>query len=118
VPFLPSQNKLVRASLNVATLGRLGQPARIGSWGLTVDNLANPNQYVVIRYRSEGKQHTEDYEVASRVPYAAFSEAVAADLARLTEMPESVARRLVWHVTMKLATDRAAEAEGGYRPVR
>jgi hypothetical protein len=96
----------------------LGQPARIGSWGLTVDDLANPNEYVVIRYRSEGRRHSEDFEIVRHLSCAALSEERASDLARLTGMPEGVARQLIWQVAMKLATDRATEAETGYRPVR
>ena len=99
------------------TATRISEPARHREWGLTVDKLALPTEYVVVRYPSEGVRHSEPFNTVARFAYTAGLEATIAELIRHTGMPEKTASALAFRVSMKLTSPKAADADLGYRPV-
>jgi len=97
----------------MATVTKIGEPARVGRWGLTVDNMTHPSEYVIVSYPGEGQRHADPCEIVRRLPYvddpiAAFVE---------TGIPKGTANTLRWRVAMKLASPKVADTELGYRPV-
>jgi hypothetical protein len=98
----------------MASTLRIGSPARFRDWGLTVDKMDNPSQYVVLRYLTEGRRHAEPYEEVARVRYELDPDL----LSERTTMPKGTARILVNAVEMKRLSPKAADADEGYRPVR
>jgi hypothetical protein len=101
----------------MTTATRIAEPARHRDWGLTVDKMALPTEFIVVRYASEGTRHSEPFEQVARLPYSAGVEAATAGLVERTGMPEKTASALVFRVSMKLASPKAADADLGYRPV-
>jgi hypothetical protein len=101
---------------SMATTSRIGQPARIGHWGLTVDKMTNPTEWIVLRYPEESKRHTDRHEIVRRVPYAGDPEGEAAQFAE-SGMATGTAMSLVFQVEAKRASPKAADADLGYRPV-
>lgn len=99
-----------------ATTTRVGEPARQGRWGLTVDNMHVPSEYVVLEYSASGRRHAEPATAVQRVPYAAWLSPET--LAAWARMPPSTARWLVTAVAIKLASPKASAAELGWRPIR
>src|SRR5438132_14369711 len=100
----------------MTTTTKIGEPARIGSWGLTVDNMTNPSEWIIIRYQGEGKRHTDPHEIVRRVPYAGDPEGEAAQFVK-TGMPQGTAMSLLFQVEAKRASPKAADVDVGYRPV-
>jgi hypothetical protein len=98
----------------MTTTLRIGSPARFRDWGLTIDQMENPSQYIVLRYLTEGRRHAEPYEEVGRVPYELDPDLLAAR----TTMPKGTAKILVNAVEMKRLSPKAADADEGYRPVR
>jgi hypothetical protein len=97
----------------MATVTRIGEPARKGRWGLTVDNMTRPSEYIVVKYPDEGERHSDPCEIIRRLPYV---DDPIAELAE-TGIPKGTASTLRWRVAMKLASPKAADTELGYRPV-
>jgi hypothetical protein len=100
----------------MATTSRVGQPARIGHWGLTVNNLVAPTEWVIVCYPDEGKRHTDPCDVVGRVPYGRDPDGEATHLAE-TGMPSGTAMSLIFQVEAKRMSPKAAEADLGYRPI-
>lgn len=96
------------------TVTRIGEPARYNDWGLTVDSMAHPTEYVVLRYTTWGRRHEESFEEIARLPYESDPRAT---LVERTAMPKGTASMLATRLAVKLASPRAAMADVGYRPV-
>jgi len=101
----------------MATAYKIGEPARVGRWGLTVDSLTRPGQYVVLRYANEHRRHTEPFEEVRRIPYLYDDEAAIAALGQVG-MAKGTATQLVVQVELKRISPKAADADSGIRPVR
>jgi hypothetical protein len=99
----------------MATATKVGEPARVAGWGLAVDNLTHPNQFIVLRYPDEARRHTEPYEEVLRLPYVEPTPGIAALV--VTGLPKGTAAKLIFQVEMKRASPKAADADLGYRPV-
>jgi hypothetical protein len=99
------------------TATRIAEPARHKDWGLTVDKMALPAEFIVVRYPGDGRRHGEPYDEVARVPYTVGVDAAIAQLIERTGMPDKTASALVFRVSMKLASPKAADADSGYRPV-
>jgi hypothetical protein len=99
------------------TATKIGEPARHRDWGLTVDKLSNPTEYVVIRYPTEGRRHAEPFTEVQRFAYTANGDRAVAELVERTEMPKPTASSLVMAVSVKLVSPKAADADSGHRPV-
>ena len=95
----------------MATTYRVGSPARYRNWGLTLDDMAHPAKYIVLRYLSEGRRHQEPYEEVGRFAY----EPNPGILAEKSGMPDGVARKLVSDVEVKRLSPKAASQDS--RPV-
>jgi len=106
----------------MATLIRRGEPVRFETWGVTIDSLVHPTRYIVIRYATSARRHSEPYEEVLRLPYGrGATEEVIDELAGRTGMPRGTASRLVTNLEAQVTSprrDRLASAEQGYRPVR
>jgi hypothetical protein len=100
----------------MATATKIGEPARVGRSGLTVDSLTHPTEYIVLRYPDEGRRHTEPYEEALRLPFADDPTAAINGLVE-AGLPHGAAAKLVFQVEMKRISPKAADADLGYRPV-
>jgi hypothetical protein len=100
----------------MATATKIGEPARVGRSGLTVDSLTHPSEYIVLRYPDDARRHREPYEEALRIP---FVHDPTAAINRLVEagLPQGAAAKLVFQVEMKRVSPKAADADLGYRPV-
>jgi hypothetical protein len=109
LPALPVRTTI---ALMTTTL-RIGSPVRYGDWGLTVDKMDKPSEYVVLRYLTKGRRHAEPYDEV-RVPYVLSPDLLAAK----TNMPLGTANVLVNAVELKRLSPKAADADEGYRPVR
>jgi hypothetical protein len=98
----------------MATTYRVGSPARFRDWGLTVNDMTRPTEYIVLQYLNEGRRHGEPYVEVCRPAY----DPNPAVLAERAGMPEGVARKLVSDVEMKRLSGKTSMADQGYRPVR
>ena len=97
------------------TTAKVGRPVRHGEWGLTVDNMASPAEYIAIRYRDSGRRHSELFDEVARIPYELTPERA---LVKMTGMSEVTASTLVRLLGLKLISPKAGMADLGYRPVR
>lgn len=102
----------------MTTITKLGEPARLDNYGLTVDNYASPSTFIALRYPDKGSRHREPFERLPEVPCGPPDEATAHALVMATGMPASTARILLHRVTMKLASPYGGDADGSNRPVR
>lgn len=99
------------------TATKIGEPARHRDWGLTVDKLSHPTEYVVIRYPTVGRHHAEPFTAVQRLPYIANADDAIAELVVRAQMPKPSAVSLVMAVGAKIESPRGAGADSGYRPV-
>jgi hypothetical protein len=99
------------------TATKIGEPARHRDWGLTVDKLLHPTEYVVIRYPADGQRHSEPFTEVQRLPYVGNADEAIAELVERTEMPRPSATSLVFAIGAKLNSPKAADADSGHRPV-
>src|SRR5260370_17151247 len=100
----------------MSTAARIGERARHRDWGLTVDKMALPAEFIVVRYPTQGSRHTEPFEEVARLPYTAGIEAAIAELVERTGMPDKTASGLVFRLSMKLNSPKAADADLDYPP--
>jgi hypothetical protein len=100
----------------MTTTTKIGEPARVGRFGLTVDSLTHSTTYVVLRYPDEARRHTEPYEEALRLPYVDNADRAILALQE-AGLPKGIAAKLVFQLEMKRASPKAADADLGYRPV-
>ncbi len=101
---------------SMATTTKIGEPARVGHSGLTVDSLTHPTQFIVLRYPDKARRHTEPYEQARRVSYVDNADR-AIEALQEAGLPKGIAAKLVFQLEMKRASPKAADADSGYRPV-
>jgi hypothetical protein len=97
----------------MATATKVGEPARVGRWGLTVDSMTNPAEYVITKYPDDGQRHSDPFEIVCRIPY--LNDPIGALVE--TGIPKGTASTLRWRVAMKLASPKAADTDLGDRPV-
>jgi hypothetical protein len=98
----------------MASTLKVGEPARVGRWGLTVDSLVSPCDWVVVRYPDEGKRHSEPHEILRRLPYVNDPRVVLVEIG----MSEGTATTLLFNAEVKRLSPKAAESDRGFRPVR
>lgn len=102
----------------MATITKIGEPARVESWGLAVGPiLTQPAEYIVLRYLDDGRRHSNDYEVVVRFPFVDNADAAFVALVEKSGMPKGIAAQLVTQIAMKRASHKAAEADRWGRPV-
>jgi hypothetical protein len=101
----------------MATTTKIGEPARVGHFGLAVDSLTNSTQYIILQYPDETRRHTEPYKELQRIPYLDNADRAIAAL-REAGLPEGIAAKLVFQLEMKRLSPKAADADTGYRPVK
>lgn len=91
------------------TLTRWQLAARVGKWGLDVDDRADPSQWIVLAYPPENtdKRHSEPCDVVLRLAYQDIDDAFAEEPSRQTTMPLGIARQLLNQVGAKRASYRA-----------
>lgn len=83
------------------TATHVAQPARLGEWGLNVDEQTSPSEFVVYRYPASGRRHSEPSTVAGRLRYIENGDEAVAALVS-AGMPKSTAKSLVMAVTAKI----------------
>jgi hypothetical protein len=98
------------------TATHIAQPARHGDWGLTVDKLSQPSEFVVIRYPAQGRRHSEPSTLALRLPYTENADEAIAELVEKAEMPRPTAVSLVMAVSAKLESPKVGDADTAIRP--
>lgn len=94
------------------TIAKVGAPAHWRGWGLTVDSMAAPTEFIVLQPAQQGA--FESFQAAQRLP---FVETSPQTLAHRTGMPEGTAAALLTQLAMKLASPKAAMADIGWRSV-
>lgn len=99
------------------TAAKIGEPARYGVWGLTVDKMSHPREFVITRYADDNRRHTTPYEEVARIAYTPNVESAVVELTEKVGISRGTATALVFRLSMKLASSRAASADLGVRPV-
>jgi len=92
------------------TATHVEQPARHRVWGLIVDSLPRPAEFVVIRYPSEGRRHSEPFTEVMRLPYIENADAAVAALVYRAAMPKPTAVSLVMAVSAKIQSAKLRRA--------
>ena len=86
---------------------RVAEPARRGLWGLDVDQVAEPQEFILYRYRTEERRHSEQHYVAARVPYRSAPGAAIAEIRSVVgEIGEPTLKTLITQLSAKLASPR------------
>jgi hypothetical protein len=101
---------------SMATTTKIGEPARVGHWGLAVDSLIHSTQYIILQYPDEARRHTEPYVEVRHLPYVDNADQAIPAL-REAGLPKGIAAKLVFQLEMKRRSPKAADADLGYRPV-
>jgi len=97
------------------TATHIAQPARHGDWGLNVDKLVQPSEFVVFRYPAEGRRHSEPSSEVQRLPYIANADAAILELVEKAGMPKPAAVSLVMAIGAKLASAKVEDADTARR---
>ena len=64
----------------MTTATKIGEPARVRDFGLTVDDMTQPGHFVIVRYSDEHRRHTEHYTEIGRLPYIGNADEAIAEL--------------------------------------